>query len=113
MNVLINLFLSGVAVLLAAYFVPGVSVDGFGSALLVAIVLGLVNAFVRPVVSLLALPLNILTLGLFSFVISAMMVMLTAAIVTSFQISGAGSALIFALVLSVVNGVLFLFAPEE
>lgn len=110
---IINLLLSAVAVLAASYVTPGVTIGGFGSAVVVAVVLGLVNAFVRPVVSFLSLPLNILTLGLFSFVISALMVMLTSALVSSFQIAGLGSALIFALVLSIVTSLLFWISPSK
>lgn len=113
MQVLINLLLSGIAVLISAYVIPGVQVDGFFAAVVVAIILALVNAFVRPVVGLLTLPINVVTLGLFSFIITALMVMLTAMIVPGFEVSGFLAALLFGVVLSLVNGLLFAVMPGE
>lgn len=75
----------------------------FWVALIVAIVLGLVNIFVRPFILVLTLPINILTLGLFTLVINALMVLLVSAIVPDFQIRDFGSALLFALVLWLIN----------
>ena len=69
MKILAHLLISAVAVFAAAHILPGVTVDGFGTAVVVAIVLGLVNGLLRPLLLLLTLPLNILTLGLFTFVI--------------------------------------------
>lgn len=113
MQILINLLLSGIAVLISAYVIPGVQVDGFFAAVVVAIILALVNAFVRPVVGLLTLPINVVTLGLFSFIITALMVMLTAMIVPGFEVSGFLAALLFGVVLSLVNGLLFAVMPGE
>lgn len=112
MKILLNLLLSGVAVLIATYLIPGVNVDSFWIAVLVSIVFGLVNAVIRPVVVLLTLPVNILTLGLFSFVIIAMMVTLTARIVPGFTVDGFFPAVLFGLVESVVSGILFKVMPE-
>lgn len=113
MQVLINLLLSGLAVLISAYVIPGVTVDGFFAAIVVAIVLGLVNAFVRPLVTLLTLPINVLTLGLFSLVITALMVMLTATIVPGFTVDGWLAALLFGVVLSLVSGLLYSLSPDK
>ncbi len=112
MKILLNLLLSGVAVLIATYLIPGVNVDSFWIAVLVSVVFGLVNAVIRPVVVLLTLPVNILTLGLFSFVIIAMMVTLTARIVPGFTVDGFFPAVLFGLVESVVSGILFKVMPE-
>lgn len=111
MQIIINLLVSGVAVLISAYVIPGVSVDGLFAAIVVAVVLALVNAFIRPIVGFLTLPINMLTLGLFSFIITALMVMLTAAIVPGFEVDGFLAAIIFGVVLSLVNGVLFAVVP--
>jgi len=111
MQILINLVVSGIAVLISAYIIPGIGVDGFFSAVVVAVVLAIVNALVRPIVKLLTLPITMLTLGLFSFVITALMVLLTAAIVPGFSVDGFLSALGFGVVLSLVNGVLFAVVP--
>lgn len=111
MRIILNLVISAIAVLASAYLIPGVVVSGFGTALLVAIVLGLVNAFVGPIITVLTLPLNIVTLGLFSFVISALLVLLTTAIVPGFKVDGLLNALLFAIVLSVVTTVINFLLP--
>ncbi|MBE0574056.1 phage holin family protein [Candidatus Dojkabacteria bacterium] len=113
MKILINLVVSTIAVLISAYIIPDVQVEGFFVAVVVAVVLAIVNALVKPVVEFLTLPVNILTLGLFSFVVTALMVMLTAAIVPGFQVGGFLAALLFGVVLSLVNGVLFAVLPGE
>ena len=90
---------NALAVMLAAYLVPGVSVRDFWSALIAAIVIGLVNAIVRPLAILLTLPINIVTLGLFTLVINALMFWLASAVVPGFDVKGFwpafGGALIF------------------
>jgi len=112
MKTIINLVLSTVAVLIAAYIIPGVTVAGFFTALVVAVVLAIVNALIRPILTFLTLPVNLLTLGLFSFVITALLVMLTGAIVPGFVVTGFVAALLFGVVLSLVNGVLFAVMPD-
>ena len=113
MGILINVIISGLAVLVSAYVIPGVKVDGFFTAIVVAIVLALVNAFIEPIVLFLTLPINILTLGLFTIVVEALMVMIVAAIVPGFLISGWISAILFAIVLSLVNSILFGMAGKK
>lgn len=113
MQILINLVVSAVAVLVTAYVIPGVEVEGFFVALVVAVILAVINAFVRPLVELISLPINVLTLGLFSFVITALMVMLTGAVVPGFVVSGFLAALIFGVVLSLVNAVLYAITPAK
>jgi putative membrane protein len=85
---------------------PGVIVEGFISALVLAVVLGAINMFLKPILVLLTLPINILTLGLFSLVINALLIMLASAIVPGFSVSGFWWALAFSLVLSIVTAVL-------
>ena len=106
MGILINLVLSAVAVLISAYLIPGVVVMTPFTAVAVAVLLGLVNAIIKPVLLLLTLPINLLTLGLFTFVINALMVLLVAAIVPGFVVPGFLAALLFSLVLSLVGGFL-------
>lgn len=105
MNLIINVLISSAAVLVTGKLLKGVAIDGFGTAILVALVLGLVNGFMRPVLLALALPLNVLTLGLFTFVIIAGLVMLTSAIVPGFRVANWWWALGFAFVLSIINSV--------
>ncbi len=98
------------AVMLAAYLVPGVSVTNFWAALITALVMGLINAIVRPLVIILTLPVNILTLGLFTLVINALMFWLASAIVPGFYVAGFwpafGGALIFWAVSWLTNALL-------
>jgi len=103
---------SGVAILITAYLLPGVAVTGFFAALVTALILGLVNAFIRPLLILFTLPLNILTLGLFTLGISALLVMLAAAIVPGFAVKGFWWALLFGIVLAIVNFALSPLLPS-
>ena len=111
MNFLVLWLVSGLAIIITAYLLPGVRVAGFFAALVTALVLGLINAFIRPVLILLTLPLNILTLGLFTLVINALLIMLAAAIVPGFSVQGFWWALLFGLVLAVINYALGTIAP--
>ena len=89
--------------LLVAHFVSGIEVRGWGSALIGALVLGLVNAIVRPIMILLTLPLTILTLGLFLFVVNALAFWLALAVVPGIRVSGFGAALIGSVLLTLLN----------
>lgn len=109
MSFLINWLISGLAIMITAYLLPGVRLSGFVAALLTAVVLGLINAFIKPVLSLLTLPLTILTLGLFSLVLNALLIMLAGKIVSGFHVAGFWWALAFSVVLALVNGVLSVF----
>ena len=106
MNIIINVVVSAVAVLVTGRLLSGVSVDGFGTAVVVAVVLGIVNSLLGPILMALTMPLNVLTLGLFTFVIIAGLVMLTAALVPGFKVASFWWALGFALVLALVNSAL-------
>lgn len=105
-SAILTLLLSTIAVFVTAHILPGVHIEGWGSALAVAIVLALVNSFIRPLLLILTLPLNILTLGLFTFVIIGGLVMLVSAIVPGFHVNGFWWALAFALVLAIINSFL-------
>lgn len=102
MKIIIHWILSAAAIGIAAYLLPGVTVTLAG-ALVLAVVLGVINTFIKPVILLLTLPLTILTLGLFSLVINALLIMLAAMFVPGFMVAGFWWALLFALVLSLVN----------
>ena len=88
---------------LASILIPGVQIVGTGSFIIAAVLLGLVNAFVRPVAFLLTLPLTIVTLGLFLFVLNAAMFGLVAAILENFSVAGLGSAILGAIVVSITS----------
>jgi putative membrane protein len=88
---------------LASILIPGVQILGTGSFIIAAILLGLVNAFVRPVAFLLTLPLTIVTLGLFLFVLNAAMFGLVAAMLENFSVAGLGSAIFGSIVVSITS----------
>jgi len=104
MKIFVHWIISAIAIGIAAYIVPNVEMTLAG-ALIAAVVLGALNLVIRPLILILTLPINILTLGLFSLVINALLVMLAAAIVPGFGVAGFWSAFFFALVLVVVNWV--------
>lgn len=103
MTILINWILSALVIFVLSNILPGVHVNDFLSALIVALVLGIINAFIKPVILILTLPINIVTLGLFTLVINAFLIMVTGYIVAGFRVDGFLSALIFSIALSIVN----------
>jgi putative membrane protein len=103
MNFLIKLLLSAVAVVIGAYVIPGVSVNSYLTALIVALILSLLNVTVKPLLTILTIPITILTLGLFLLVINVIIIYITEALIPGFHVAGFFSALLFSLVLAVVN----------
>ncbi len=103
MRLIIEILLMGLAVALAAYLLPGVSVDGFWSAIIAGVLIGLANATIGTILRILTFPINFLTLGLMSFVITVLMVLLVDSLMDSFNTAGFFSALLFAILLSVLN----------
>lgn len=103
MNWIIRLLLNGLAVVLSAYLLPGVEVDSYGTALLVALILAVVNVIVKPVLIILTIPITILTLGLFLLVINAALILFVENLVTGFTVDGFWWALLFSLILSIFN----------
>jgi putative membrane protein len=106
MNLLIKILITSGLVLLIANFMPGVHVEGFTTALIVAIVLGLLNIFIKPILVILTLPVTILTLGLFLLVINALMILLCTKIVDGFSVDTFLTALIFSVILSVLQSIM-------
>lgn len=106
MAILINWLLSALAIIAAAYILPGVHVQDFLTALVLAIVLGIINAILKPILVMLTLPITLVTLGLFTLVINALLVLLATLIVPGFQVDNFLWALLFSIVLSLVNAVL-------
>jgi len=107
MDILITIILNSIAVFVAGSIIPGVRLHNFTTAVVVAVVLGFINAIIRPIVFVLTLPINILTLGLFSFVIVGFLTMLVSYIVPGFEVDGFWWALLFAFVLAFFNSFLF------
>jgi len=102
-----------VAILLAAYLIDGIHVSGFLSGILAAAVLGVLNVLLRPVLILLTLPINILTLGLFTFLINAFLLKMTSGVIPGFDVTGFWSAVLGALVISLVNWFLGRFISDS
>ncbi len=103
MKLIFNWILSAVALLAVAHLYAGVTVTSFTSALIAAAVLGLLNAVVRPILVLLTLPVTVVTLGLFLFVINALMFWAAASLLSGFNVAGFGAALIGSLIYSVLQ----------
>ncbi|MDL2213508.1 phage holin family protein [Bacteroides sp. OttesenSCG-928-E20] len=107
MGLILNILVSSIAVYFTAWLLPGISVKSYGSAILVAIVLGILNALVTPVLQFLSLPITILTLGLFALVINALVVMLASwAMGENFHVSNFWWALLFSIIVSIVSSIL-------
>ena len=103
MNLLIAWVLNAVALMITAYVLPGFKVKGFGAAMFAAALIGLLNISVGVLLNVLALPITILTLGLFTFVISAIVLKIAAGLMDDFEIDGWGTAIVGAVVLAIVN----------
>ena len=106
MKLIVRWMLLAAALLLVAHLYPGVSVASFGAALVAALVLGLFNTLVRPLLVLLTLPVTVLTLGLFLFVINALMFWAAANVLSGFNVTGFGAALIGSLIYSLCGMVI-------
>lgn len=106
MGMIVRLLLNALAVLLAAQLIPQIEVDGFGTALLVALVLGLINTFIRPVLVFLTLPISFVTLGLFIFVLNAFLFWMTGLLVPGFTVGGFIGALLGSILVSVISWLL-------
>ena len=106
MGFIIKVLIIAVAVYLAAYLLPGVTITSIQTTIFVAIVLALLNTFVRPILVLLTIPVTIITLGLFLLVINALMVKWAASLVDGFSVDGWLSALLVSLIVSAVSFIL-------
>ena len=106
MSLLLHIFINTLAVLTGAYVLKGVKVDGFAAAVVVAIVLGLLNTFLKPILIFLTFPITLITLGLFLLVINAGMILLAAKLVSGFQVENFWWALAYSLVVSLVSSFL-------
>lgn len=100
MNYLFKVLLTALAVLLIAYFLPGVEVDDYGTAIWVAFIVGILFSILKPILVILTLPVTILTLGLFLFVINAAMILLANSWIDGFSVAGFWTALLFSILLS-------------
>jgi putative membrane protein len=113
MNGIIRFLLSGVAVLLTAYLLPGVDVDHYGYALLAALVISIANILVKPILIILTIPITIFTLGLFLLVINALIILMVDYFVPGFAVDGFWWALAFSLILSIFNSMFSEFTKDK
>ncbi|MGY5849022.1 phage holin family protein [Salegentibacter sp. F14] len=107
MNFILRILLTALAVVILAKFLPGVTVAGYLTAIIVAIVLAILNLLVKPILVLFTLPVTILTLGLFLLVINAIIILLADAFVGGFEVNGFFIAILFSLLLSLFQSILF------
>ncbi|MFZ5571831.1 MAG: phage holin family protein [Thermodesulfobacteriota bacterium] len=101
------------SIIVTSYFIDGIHVTGFFSAFFAAALLGILNAFFRPILFILTLPITILTLGLFTFVINAVMLLMVSGVVAGFQVDGLWSAMWGSLFISIVSWLLTSFVSER
>lgn len=113
-GILFSWLILTVAIILASYLIDGIQVQGFFSAFFAAAVLGILNAFFRPILILLTLPINILSFGLFTFVINAMLLKMASSVIPGFDVHGFWAAVFGSLVMSIVNWILSsLISPQR
>ncbi len=105
LTMLLHWLISALALMLVAYILPGISISGLGIAMIATIIMGLVNMLVKPIMLLLTLPITLVTLGLFAFVINAAMFGLAAWLVPGFTVTGFWSALFGSILLTFISGV--------
>ncbi len=103
---LMRLLINALAFYITSYIIPGMMISGWQTLLVIAVVWGILTIIIKPILIILTLPINILTLGLFTFVINAVLLLITSSIVPGFKIDGFGTALLAAIVLTIVNGFL-------
>lgn len=106
MDFIIRVLVNGLAVFITAYLLRGVTVRNFLHAILVAVVLSVINAIIKPILIILTIPITILTLGLFILVINALIIMLVDYLLSGFKVKNFWWALAFSIVLSIINAVL-------
>ncbi|RIV73869.1 phage holin family protein [Flagellimonas aequoris] len=113
MKLIIRLLLNALAVVILSYVLPGVGVDSMVTAIIVAVVLSLLNFLVKPILVILTLPITILTLGLFLLVINAVIILFAAKLIDGFQVVNFWWAIIFSLLLSILQAILHSILKED
>ncbi|WP_276389636.1 phage holin family protein [Eudoraea chungangensis] len=113
MNLILRILLSALAVVILSKILPGVGVDSYTTAIIVAIVLGLLNFIVKPLLVILTLPITIVTFGLFLLIINAIIILLADNFISGFTVSSIWWALLFSLLLTFLESFLFSFLKES
>ena len=112
-GILIRWLISTISIIVTAYLVDGITISGFFSAFFAAAILGILNAFFRPILFILTLPINILSLGLFTFVINALLLMMVSGVISGFAVDGFFDALFGSLLISLVSWLLTSLINEK
>ncbi|GAB4156127.1 MAG: phage holin family protein [Winogradskyella sp.] len=113
MNVILKLLLNALAVFILAHLLNGVEVNGYLGAIIVAVVLAILNLFVKPILIIFTLPVTILTLGLFLLVINALIILLADKLVDGFSVSSFWTAILFSILLSILQSILYSIFKEQ
>ncbi|MEB8330078.1 phage holin family protein [Flavobacteriaceae bacterium KMM 6897] len=113
MKLILRLLLTALAVVILAKILPGIGVDTYTTAIIVAIVLSLLNFIVKPILVILTLPITILTLGLFLLIINAIIILLADNLISGFEVTNIWWALLFSLLLSFLQSILFSILKED
>jgi putative membrane protein len=113
MGLLVRWLILTAAIMVASYLIQGIEVNGFFSALFAAAILGVLNVFFRPILLILTLPINILTLGFFTFIINAVLLKMASGVISGFVVHGFWSAVFGALIISVVSWLLNSFINDQ
>ena len=107
MNLILRILITAILVVVIAHFMPGVSVASFTTSIIVAVVLALLNIFIKPILVLLTLPVTLLTFGLFLLVINALMILLCTEIVGGFHVASFWTAVFFSIILSISQSIIY------
>ena len=112
-GIILRWLILSIAIMVSAHLFEGIHVDGYGSALIAAMVLGILNALFRPILFILTLPINVLSLGLFTFVINALLLQMASGVTGGLVVDGFGSALFGSLVISLISLLLSSFISDR
>jgi len=112
-GIFVRWFFLTIAITIAAYLIKGIQVGGFFSALMAAAILGVLNVFFRPILLVLTLPLNILTFGLFTFVINAILLLMASGVISGFSVNTFWSAVFGSVIISIINWILSSMINEQ
>ncbi|KAB1069736.1 phage holin family protein [Tamlana haliotis] len=113
MKLLLNLLLTALGVFVLANVLSGVHVDGYMTALIVAVILGLLNIFIKPILVIFTLPITVLTLGLFLLVINAFIILIAGNLISGFSVDGIWTAILFSILLSILESILHSLLKDD
>ncbi|MBR4840580.1 MAG: phage holin family protein [Paludibacteraceae bacterium] len=110
---ILKIFISSLAVYLTGWLLPGIGIDNYLTAIILSIILGLLNTFVKPIMVFLSAPITLLTLGLFIFIIDAIIIEMASSLLDGFVVNGFGWAMLFSIVLSITTSLLGKIIDKE